>query len=178
MQFYPVSCYFLFLSLSPFFFYYPLFHFIRIGPNTLPRILFSHTLNFLFPSLSVRDQVLGPYKTTGRTVILYILIFTCLGSNTKTNSSEMNDSKYPQNLNCSSSFAKSFCLYTVISKYNRTPLLHSSNLHFSVMYNIFSGPFNFPKFIMCCKLFPTIYTIFVQSLLSIKVGLHCIQTLP
>ena len=36
--------------------------------------LFSNTLN-LCSSISVRDQVSHPYKTTGRIIVLYILIF-------------------------------------------------------------------------------------------------------
>jgi hypothetical protein len=37
----------------------------------LPSTLFSNTLN-LFPSLSMRDQISHPYKTTGKIVALYI----------------------------------------------------------------------------------------------------------
>jgi phosphate starvation-inducible membrane PsiE len=46
-------------------------------PNILLRTLFSNTLS-LCSSLSVRDQVSHPYKTTGRIMILYILTFTFL----------------------------------------------------------------------------------------------------
>jgi hypothetical protein len=42
-----------------------------LGPNIL---LFSNTLN-LCSSLSVRDQVSHPYKTTGKIIVSYILIF-------------------------------------------------------------------------------------------------------
>jgi hypothetical protein len=38
------------------------------GPNTLPRTLLSNTLS-LCSSLSVRDQVSHPYKTTGRIMV-------------------------------------------------------------------------------------------------------------
>jgi hypothetical protein len=48
--------------------------------------------------------------------------------------------------------------------YSRTLLLHSHNLHFPIIYNIFSSPLKFPKFIMYCKPFPTIYTIFTWFL--------------
>jgi len=39
--------------------------------------LFSHTLN-LWSSLTVRDQVSHPYKTTGNIIIVYILTFKIL----------------------------------------------------------------------------------------------------
>jgi hypothetical protein len=41
-----------------------------IGPNILLRTLFSNTLS-LFPSLSVRDHVSHPYKTTDRIMVFY-----------------------------------------------------------------------------------------------------------
>jgi polysaccharide pyruvyl transferase WcaK-like protein len=43
-------------------------------PNILLSALFSNTLN-LCSSISVRDQVSHPYKTTGKIMISYILIF-------------------------------------------------------------------------------------------------------
>jgi hypothetical protein len=48
-----------------------------LGPNILLRTLFSNTLS-LCSSLSVRDQVSHPYKTTGRIMVLYILTFMFL----------------------------------------------------------------------------------------------------
>jgi hypothetical protein len=45
-----------------------------LGPNILLCTLFSNTCN-LCPSLSVTDQVSYPYKTTGKIMILYVLIF-------------------------------------------------------------------------------------------------------
>jgi len=45
-----------------------------LGPNILLSNTFSNTLSFL-SSLSVSDQVSHPYKTTGKIVVLYILIF-------------------------------------------------------------------------------------------------------
>jgi hypothetical protein len=47
------------------------------GPNILLSSLFSNTLR-LCSSLNVRDQFLHPYKTTGKIVVLYILIFRFL----------------------------------------------------------------------------------------------------
>jgi hypothetical protein len=45
--------------------------------NILLSTLFSNTLS-LYSSLNVRDQVSHPYKTTGKSIVLYILIFTFL----------------------------------------------------------------------------------------------------
>ena len=41
--------------------------------------LFSNTLN-LHSSLNVSDQVSHPYKTAGKIIVLYILVFIFLGS--------------------------------------------------------------------------------------------------
>jgi hypothetical protein len=54
-------------------------HFIPLGPDIVLNILFSNTIN-LYSSVNVRDQVSHPYKTTGKIIDLYILIFTFLGS--------------------------------------------------------------------------------------------------
>jgi hypothetical protein len=49
------------------------------GQNILLRALFSNTLN-LYSSLNVRDHVLQPYRTTGKIIVLYILVFMFLDS--------------------------------------------------------------------------------------------------
>jgi len=50
-----------------------------LGPNTLLNTLFSNTLSLHF-SLNVSDQVSHPYRTTGKIIVLYILIFKFLDS--------------------------------------------------------------------------------------------------
>jgi hypothetical protein len=44
------------------------------GPNILLSALFSNS-HSLCSSLNVRDQVSHPYRTTGKIIVLYILIF-------------------------------------------------------------------------------------------------------
>jgi len=48
-----------------------------LGPNIILNTPFSNTL-ILPSSLNVSDQVSHPYKTTGKIIVLYILIFKCL----------------------------------------------------------------------------------------------------
>jgi len=45
-----------------------------LGPNIFLSNLFSNILS-LCSSFSVRDQLLQPYKTTDKIIILYVLIF-------------------------------------------------------------------------------------------------------
>ena len=51
-----------------------------LGPNILLNTIFSNTLSFL-SSLYVSGQVSHSYKTTGKIIVLYILIFKFLDSN-------------------------------------------------------------------------------------------------
>jgi hypothetical protein len=71
-----------------------------LGPNILLSTLFSNTLS-LCSSLSVRDQVSQPYKTTGKTTVLYTLIFVFLDTNLEAKDSAPNDSKHSPTSICS-----------------------------------------------------------------------------
>ena len=51
-----------------------------LGPNILINTMFSYTLSFL-SSRNVNDQVSHPYKTTGKIIVLYILMFIFLDIN-------------------------------------------------------------------------------------------------
>jgi len=64
-----------------------------LGPNILLSTLFSDTLNSC-ASLNVSYQVLYPYKTTGKIIFLYILIFVFLDSEPEDKDSAPNNSKY------------------------------------------------------------------------------------
>jgi hypothetical protein len=66
------------------------------GPNILLSTLFSNTLSQC-SSLNVRDQVLHLYRTTGKIIVLYILILTFFDSRQEDRRSALNGSKHYQN---------------------------------------------------------------------------------
>jgi hypothetical protein len=68
-----------------------------LGPNILLSTLFSNTIS-LCSSLNVRVQVLHPYRTTGKIIVLYILIFIFLDSSREDRNVELNSSKHYPNL--------------------------------------------------------------------------------
>ena len=64
-----------------------------LGPNILLNTMFSNTLSFL-SSRNVSDQISHPYKTTGKIIVLYILIFNFWMTTWKTKDSAPNYSKH------------------------------------------------------------------------------------
>jgi hypothetical protein len=67
-----------------------------LRPNNLDPLNISSSLN-------VRNQFSGPYKTMGKIIVSYSLIFTSLETLTEENTkySEVNGSKHMLNLICS-----------------------------------------------------------------------------
>ena len=64
-----------------------------LGPNILLNTLFSNILSQR-SCLNVSVQVSHPYKTTGKTIVLYHFIFTFLDTKLKAKDSVPNDSKH------------------------------------------------------------------------------------
>ena len=69
-----------------------------LGPNILLNTLFSNTLSFL-SSRNVSDQASHPYETTGKIIVLYILIFKFSIATWKSKGSAPNYSKAFPDLN-------------------------------------------------------------------------------
>ena len=91
-----------YISLSSFLFSF--LHFLitssLLGPNILLNTLFSNTLS-LHSSLNDSDQFSHPYKTTGKIIVLCILIFKFLIATWKTKDSAPNDSRHSLTKICS-----------------------------------------------------------------------------
>ena len=66
-----------------------------LGPNILISTLFSNTLSLRSSlNLNASNQVSHPHKTTGKIIVLYILIFKFWIANWKTKDSAQNESKH------------------------------------------------------------------------------------
>jgi hypothetical protein len=66
---------------------------VPLRPSYPPQHLILENLH---SSLNVNDQVSHPYKTTGKFMVMYILIFTFFIANWKTKDSAQNDSSIPK----------------------------------------------------------------------------------
>jgi hypothetical protein len=62
------------------------------------HLMFKHSQPVF--SRNIRDQISRPYRTMGRTIISYILIFMLLSSRQETKDSELNGSKHCPNSVC------------------------------------------------------------------------------
>jgi hypothetical protein len=71
-----------------------------LGPNILLNTLFPNTLSLCY-SLNVSDQVSHPYKTTGKIIVLIILVLYFWVAKWKTKDSAPNDSKHSLTSICS-----------------------------------------------------------------------------
>jgi hypothetical protein len=89
------------------------------SPNILLSTLFKNTLSLLVCSyLSVRYQISHPYRTTGKSTVLNILIFKFLRADEKTEGSALNGSKHYQNsISSLISSCIKFWFVTVVPKY-------------------------------------------------------------
>jgi len=74
-----------------------------LGSHTFLSTLFSIVL-ILYSFLNVRDLVSHPYKTTGKIVVVCILIFMFLGSKREDRTSGLNSSMHSLNSVCRNSF--------------------------------------------------------------------------
>jgi hypothetical protein len=63
------------------------------GSNILLNTLFPNTLS-LCSSLKIRDQISHPYRTTGKIILLCILLFMFLDSRREGKNSGLIDSKH------------------------------------------------------------------------------------
>jgi hypothetical protein len=66
------------------------------GPNTFLSALCPNTLS-ICSFLKIRDHVSCPYRTTGKIIVFYIIIFTISRADEKTEASGLNGSMHYYN---------------------------------------------------------------------------------